>query len=167
MQIRNATETDLAQIIDIYNQAVMAGNCTADTEPLKVAERKEWFGQHSPDKYPIYVMEEEKGIIGWCSLSAHRRGRKALRHVAEISYYVDHNALGRGVGQRLISHALQEAPGLGLHNLYAILLDINLPSIAILKKNGFSRWGHLPDIAEFQDRICGQYIYGRKVASKS
>lgn len=163
MQIRNAKPDDLKQIIAIYNQAVAEGNCTADTEPLIVDERREWLAEHTPDQYPIFVMEEEKGITGWCSISAHRRGRKALQHVAEISYYVDHNSLSRGIGQRLISHALKEAPGLGLHNLYAILLDINLPSIAILKKNGFVEWGHFPDIAEFPDRICGQYIYGRKV----
>lgn len=163
MQIRNAKPGDLEPIINIYNQAVAAGNCTADIEPLVVDERREWFAQHSPGKYPIYVMAEKETIFGWCSLSAHRRGRKALEHVAEISYYVDLNYLGRGIGQRLISHALQEAPRLGLHNLFAILLDINEPSIAILKKNGFVKWGHLPDIAEFPDRICGQYIYGKKL----
>ncbi|MBU1140514.1 MAG: GNAT family N-acetyltransferase [Proteobacteria bacterium] len=163
MQIRNVRPGDLEQIINIYNQAVAAGNCTADIEPLVVDERREWFAQHSPDKYPIYVMEEAGIITGWCSLSAHRRGRKALECVAEISYYVDFSFLGRGIGQRLISHALHEAPDLGLHNLFAILLDINKPSIAILEKNGFSKWGHLPDIAEFPNRICGQYIYGRKL----
>ena len=162
MQIRDAKPGDLEQIINIYNQAVATGNCTADIEPLAVEERREWFAQHSPGKYPIYVMAEEESIFGWCSLSAHRPGRKALEHVAEISYYVDLNWLGRGIGQGLISHALQEAPRLGLHNLFALLLDINEPSIGILKKNGFKKWGHLPDIAEFPDRICGQVIYGRR-----
>ncbi len=169
MQIRIANPNDLEHIVAIYNQAITEGNCTADTTPLTVSQQQEWFGGHNPDRYPIYVMEEgekeEKIITGWCSLSAHRRGRMALQHVAEISYYVDKNHRRKGIGRQLMEHALQEAPKLGFHNLFAILLDINQTSIVMLEKNGFSEWGHLPDIAEFPDRICGQFIYGRKVTN--
>jgi phosphinothricin acetyltransferase len=165
MQIRIARPNDLEQIIAIYNQAIAEGNCTADIEPLTVAERQEWFDNHSPEKYPIYVMEEDSdtAIIGWCSLSAHRKGRMALQNVAEISYYVDRNHRQKGLGKKLMTHALQKAQELGLHNLFTILLDTNQISVALLEKNGFSKWGHLPDIAEFQNKVCGQYIYGRKV----
>ena len=166
MQIRIARQKDLKQIVAIYNQAIADGNCTADIEPLTVEERQEWFDNHTPpERYPIYVMEEDADtdIVAWCSLSAHRRGRMALQHVAEISYYVDKNHRGKGIGKTIMQYALQKAPTLGLHNLFAILLDTNQISVALLEKNGYSQWGHLPDIAEFPDRICGQYIYGRKV----
>ena len=165
MQIRIARQDDLKQIVAIYNQAITEGNCTADIEQLRVAERQEWFDGHDPKKYPIYVMEaaEDKVVTGWCSLSAHRKGRMALQNVAEISYYVASDHRGKGIGKQLMQHALQEAPKLGLHNLFAILLDINQISVTLLEKYGFSQWGHLPNIAEFPDRVCGQYIYGRKV----
>ena len=163
MQIRIAKPGDLKQIVAIYNQAIAEGNCTADTHSLTVEERQGWLNIHSPDKYPIHVMEEDGVITGWCSLSAHRKGRMALRNVAEISYYVDKNHRRKGVGKKLMQHALQKAPRLGLHNLFAILLDINQVSVALLEKNGFSKWGHLPDIAEFSHKTCGQFIYGRKV----
>ena len=165
MQIRVARQNDLKQLVAIYNQAITEGNCTADISPLTVKERQEWFAGHSPDKYPIFVMEEEetKIIAGWCSLSAHRRGRMALENVAEISYYVDRKYRGKGIGSCLMQHALHEAPKLGLNNLFAILLDINQTSVRLLEKNDFSQWGHLPDIAEFPDKICGQFIYGRKI----
>ena len=165
MQIRNATVDDLEQIIAIYNQAVLRGNCTADTEPLKVAERQDWFTEHTPEKYPIFVItgENSKEVDGWYSLSAHRKGRMALANVAEISYYVDNEQQGKGIGNKLMTHALNHAPECGLHNLFAILLDINQVSIALLEKYGFEQWGHLPEIAEFPDKICGQFIYGRKV----
>lgn len=169
MQIRIARGNDLARIVAIYNQAITQGSCTADTEPLTVAQRKDWFNGHSPERYPIYVMEEldPKEISGWCSLSAHRRGRMALRHVAEISYYVDKDHRGCGIGSRLMQHALQQAPHLGLHNLFAILLDCNPLSVTLLENNGFTRWGHLPEIAEFPDKTCGQFIYGRKVSPEA
>lgn len=163
MHMRTAKSKDLPQIVAIYNQAIAEGNCTADTHSLTVKERQYWFDSHSPDKYPIYVMEQEGKILGWYSLSAHRRGRMALRNVAEISYYVNQNHRRKGIGRQLMQHALKEAPKLGLHNLFAILLDVNQTSVALLEKNGFSRWGHLPNIAEFPDKTCGQFIYGRKV----
>ena len=163
MQIRNAETDDLPQIVAIYNQAVNEGNCTADTEPLSAADRQEWFTSHSPDRYPIYVMAEGNTICGWCSLSAHRPGRKALQNVAEISYYVDTEHRKKGIGQLLMNHALHSAAALGLHNLFAILLDTNAVSVRLLEQNGFTQWGHLPDIAEFPDRTCGQFIYGRRV----
>lgn len=165
MQIRIATPEDLEQIVTIYNQAVLQGNCTADIEPLTVMERKEWFSEHTPRNYPIFVMEGNtyNEIWGWCSLSAHRKGRMALRHVAEVSYYVDEKQQGKGIGKQLMLHAIKMAPTHGLNNLFAILLDTNKISIALLEKNGFEQWGHLPDIAEFEDRKCGQFIYGRKV----
>lgn len=163
MHIRTAKYKDLPQIVAIYNQAVSEGNCTADTHSLTVAERQEWFDSHTPDKYPIFVMEQKDNILGWYSLSAHRKGRMALQNVAEISYYVDQNHRKRGIGRQLMQHALGQAPKLGLHNLFAILLDINQTSVTLLEKNGFSKWGHLPDIAEFPDKTCGQFIYGRKV----
>jgi phosphinothricin acetyltransferase len=165
MQIRIAIPNDLEQIIAIYNQAVLRGNCTADIEPLPVTERKEWFLEHTPEHYPIFVMEgnNHDEVWGWCSLSAHRKGRKALRHVAEISYYVDEKQQRKGIGRKLMVHALEKAPAHGLHNLFAILLDTNTISSALLEKHGFKQWGHLPEIAEFTDRICGQFIYGRKV----
>ena len=108
-------------------------------------------------------MKKNGETLGWCSLSAHRRGRMALRNVAEISYYVDQDHRRKGIGRQLMQHALEQAPKLGLHNLFAILLDVNQTSVELLEKNGFSRWGHLPGIAEFPDKTCGQFIYGRKV----
>ena len=165
MQIRIATADDLEQIVAIYNQAVLRGNCTADTEPLDVSERQDWFNEHTPGEYPIFVItgEDKQDIHGWCSLSAHRKGRMALAKVAEISYYVDSTQQGKGIGKKLMRYALEEAPRCGLHNLFAILLDTNQESIALLEKYGFKQWGHLPEIAEFSDRVCGQFIYGRKV----
>lgn len=165
MQIRIANEKDLPRIVAIYNQAISQGNCTADTEELTVAQQQDWFDGHNPEHYPIYVSTEDGSgeVTGWCSLSAHRRGRKALQHVAEISYYINKDHRGHGIGTQLIKHALTQAPSLDLHNLFAILLDSNRISVALLEKQGFSRWGHLPDIAEFPDKTCGQYIYGRRV----
>jgi len=161
MTITTALETDEPGIIEIYNQAVSERFRTADTEPVSVSSRRAWFDEHRADTYPIFVHRRQTLIVGWCSLSPYRAGRQALREVAEISYYVHRDWRGRGIGAKLVSHAVQAAPALGLRNLLAILLDVNTPSVRLLQKQGFIQWGHLPMIVNFQGTLCGQYVYGR------
>jgi len=163
MTIRDFTKKDLANIVKIYNQAVDEKFATADTEYITIESRKEWFTRHSSVTYPIYVAEENNEIIGWCSLSPHRLGRKALRTVAEISYYIHKDHRRKGIANSLIAHTIEKAKQLGFKNLITILLDLNKPSIYLLEKFGFEKWGHLPDIAEIDGIICGQFVYGKKL----
>ena len=166
MDIRIATIDDLQAITEIYNQAVAEQFCTADLEPVTMSRMQEWFTQHDPDKYPIFIAELDKFICGWCSLSSHRAGRKALASVAEISFYIHTDFRKQGIGKKLIEYTLQQAPQLGFNNLFALLLDVNTNSIEILKKYNFVKWGHLPEIANINGNICGQFIYGKKLTDR-
>ena len=163
MTIRDFTENDYTSIVEIYNHAVDEKFATADTEYVTVKSKMDWFSQHSKKTYPIYVAEEDGQIIGWCSLSPHRPGRKALRTVAEISYYIHKDHRKKGVANSLINFTIEKARKLGFKNLITILLDLNRPSIYILEKFDFEKWGYLPDVAEIDGTICGQFIYGRKI----
>ncbi|MHC4520062.1 MAG: GNAT family N-acetyltransferase [Planctomycetota bacterium] len=163
MDIRVACEGDLAEIVAIYNQAVTERGATADLTLVSVDARREWFAEHSPETYPIWVAQGSDGIVGWCSLSAYRPGRMALRHTAEISYYVDAGHRRQGVARGLIQHAIGQCPALQMKNLFCLLLDVNVPSIRLLETLGFVQWGHMPDVAEFDGRRCGHLIYGRRV----
>jgi L-amino acid N-acyltransferase YncA len=165
MNIRIAKENDYPQIISIYNHAVDEKFATADTEHITLESRKNWFEQHSAKTYPIFIAEENGQVIGWCSLSPHRPGRKALRTVAEISYYIHKDHRRKGLADKLISYTIEAAKKLEFKNLISILLDANTTSIYILEKYGFEKWGHLPEIAQIDEIICGQYIYGKKLYS--
>lgn len=161
--IRLAQPTDLETIIDIYNQAIRAQFETADTEEVDLADRLEWFQAHTPSTYPIFVYEQDQQVTGWVSVSPYRKGRKALRFTAEISYYVHNKHKRQGIGSKLIQHAIQEAKALHFKNLFAIILDKNEPSIHVLRKFGFQRWGHMPNIADFDGVECGHVYYGLRL----
>jgi len=163
MTIRPTTSIDYSDIIKIYNHAVDEKFATADTEYVSVESKKDWFAQHSPEAYPIFVAEEKDELIGWCSLSPHRPGRKALRTVAEISYYIHKDHRRKGVASSLINYTIESAKSMGFKNLISILLDLNKPSIYILEKFAFKKWGHLPDVADIDGIICGQYIFGKNL----
>lgn len=164
MMIRNANEDDLPQIVEIYNQAVDQGGATADLTHVNVESRRQWFRDHDQASLPIWVTDADGAISGWCSLSAYRPGRLALRHTAEISYYVHLAHRRQGVARQLIQYAIEQCSSLGIRNLMTFTLDVNKPSIRILEEFGFSQWGHLPDIAELDGYTCGHLILGRPIA---
>ena len=163
MSIRIATESDLAQIVAIYNQAVATGTSTAETEPTTVEARLNWLQSHPADQYPIYVDEVSDKIRGWCSLSPYRPGRMALRFTAEISYYVHENHHRQGVASNLIQHAIDDCARLNLKSLFGILLETNTASIHLLEKLGFEHWGHLPKVADFNGKECGHIYLGKRI----
>lgn len=162
MSLRLAQPDDLPAIVEIYNQAVSTQS-TGDMQPLRPEDRLKWFEEHRPEKYPIFVAEVHGVTAGWCSLSAYRPGRAALRFTAEISYYIDQAHHRRGLGTALIEHALAACPALEIRHLFAIVLESNLASLRLLEKMGFERWGYLPQVADFDGREVGHLYYGRHI----
>jgi L-amino acid N-acyltransferase YncA len=163
VRFRIAEAWDLPAIVEIYNQAVALKSATAELSPVTVESRTAWLRDHDPRSYPVFVAESEGSVVGWCSLSPYRAGRLALRYTAEISYYVHEDFRGRGIGSRLVAFTIEESRTRQIKTLVAILLDINRPSVRLLEKLGFAKWGHLPRVADFDGRECGHLYYGLRV----
>jgi phosphinothricin acetyltransferase len=161
--IREATAADLDQIVSIYNEAVAAGFETAHTEPQTARSRSAWFWEHEPDRHPVYVREEGGRIDGWCSLGPYRPGRQAFRFTAEISVYIRGAARRKGIATGLMRHAIDRAPSLGIRTLVAMILEPNAASRAMVAKLGFSEWGFLPGVADFDGTECGHVFYGKRI----
>ncbi|MDC3378792.1 GNAT family N-acetyltransferase [Planctomycetota bacterium] len=151
MILRTARPADLPALVTIYNQAI-AAHATAFLDPVSVADRQGWFAAHTPDRRPILIAERDGDMLGWCSLSDYRPGRAAVRHAAEISYYVDETQRRQGVASALVRDALARCPALGIRTLFAIVLADNEASLAVLERFGFARWGRLPNVADFDGR---------------
>lgn len=163
MKIRIARIEDLGALVEIYNQAIAVGQRTADLTPVSVEDRKAWFEAHPPDRHPLLVAEQDGVLLGYLTLSAYRPGRMALRHTAEVSYYVHFDHHRQGVASHLLRQAIELCPALQLKTLIAILIDSNQASLRLLEKFGFERWGHLPRVAEFDGVEFGHLYYGLRM----
>lgn len=163
MLIRLAQAGDLPAIVDIYNESIPSKQSTGDTQFVTVEDRKPWFEEHRPDEHPIFVADVEGQVAGWCSLSAYRPGRAALRFTAEISYYIASAYHRRGIGKALVAHAIEACPALQIWHLFAIVIEGNEASIRLLEKMGFERWGFLPRVVYFDGKEAGHLYYGRHV----
>lgn len=163
LTIRFADITDLSSITDIYNQAIRTKCATGDIEEFSVDDRTEWFEKFDNNKYPLYIAEIANKVVGYCTLSPYRPGRKAMSSVAEISYYLDYSFHGKGIGTALLKYVIEDCDRIGKESLLAILLDINTQSVGILEKFNFTKWGHFPDIIDIDREKCGHLIYGLKI----
>ena len=65
MIVRDATEADLPAIVAIYNAAIPGRAATADTQPVTVEERREWFAKHEPARRPLWVAEIDGEVAAW------------------------------------------------------------------------------------------------------
>jgi len=163
MSRSESPKRDLPAIVEIYNQAVAMRCATADLDPVTVESRTAWLAEHSPKTHPVFVAELDGTIVGWSSLSPYRPGRMALRFTVEFSSYIHEQFRQKGVGSRLLAHAIAVSPQLGIKTLFAILLDKNSASTRLVEKFGFQKWGHMPKVADFDGEECGHLYYGLRI----
>jgi phosphinothricin acetyltransferase len=164
-QFRLATEADLTAIRDILNQAIRRGGCNAFTTEVDLEDRRNWLAQHPADRFPVYVVEVDGQVVGWLSFSGYRTARTALSGLTEIAYYLHEEWQGQGLGKQVLQYLIKEGKRRGFEHLLAVLLDTNTPSVRLLERAGFTRWGHLPDIAQLGEHRAGQFYYGLDLRS--
>lgn len=134
--IKLAAPSDVPGITDIYNEAILNGTATFDTEIKTIENRTEWLNQHQGN-YPVWVAYYKDDLVAWCSLTQYS-DRAAYAGTAEVSVYVHHQYRGRNLGNILVAHLVQQAKELGLHCLLARITEGNDTSIRLHQKYGFS-----------------------------
>ena len=162
MYIRDATETDLTAIVDIYNSTISDRIATADTEPVTVESRLPWLQNRDFRYRPVWVIETDREIIGWLSFN-NFYGRPAYSHTAEISIYVAANHRRRGVASQLLDRAIASCPQLQLKILLGFIFAHNQPSLNLFKNYGFEQWGLLPQVAQLDCQEKDLAILGLKI----
>jgi L-amino acid N-acyltransferase YncA len=162
MRFRNALLQDLKEIVDIYNSTVPSRMVTADTEPVTVESRVEWFHKHDPDKRPLWIVEIGTKIIGWVAFHSFY-GRPAYDATAEISIYLHADFRGRGIGKQVLEHCLNQSKTLGIKTLLGYIFSNNEPSLKLFRNFGFQEWGVLPNIAVLDGVERSVTIVGKRI----
>lgn len=158
MTVRDATEADLPAIVAIYNAAIPGRTATADTEPVTVEARREWFAQHDPSRRPLWVAEIDGGVVAWIGLSSFYGGRPAYDATAEVSMYIAPAYQNRRLGRDLMNRMVAACPRLGVTALLGMYFDHNEASRRLCMALGFEQVGHLPRIAKLDRADCGLII---------
>jgi L-amino acid N-acyltransferase YncA len=162
MTIRDATEADLPAIVAIYNASIPGRTATADTEPVSIESRRDWFRDHDPEKRPLWVAVDGEVVVAWLSFQSFY-GRPAYRATAEISVYVTPALQRKGIGRELLTRAVERSRQLGLKTLLGFIFGHNEASLQLFEGFGFRRWGVLPQVAELDGIERDLIILGRRV----
>jgi L-amino acid N-acyltransferase YncA len=163
---RIARPEDLPVIVEIYNSTVASREVTADTEPVSVASRQQWFDEHNPERRPLWVIQaagDDASVLGWMSYS-NFYGRPAYAGTAELSIYIAEAWRGKGIGRYCLAQAIAFAPQIAVHTLLGFIFGHNVASLALFEKFGFDSWAKLPRVATLDGIERDLIILGKRVA---
>ena len=152
MKIRPATEGDLPGIFAIYDEEVLRGTATFDTEPKSAAGRLEWLRNDGNGRYPVLVAEVDAEIAGWARLYAWSP-RPAYDRTAENAVYVHARFRGRGVSRALMNELMRQAPARGVQVLIARIVEGNPASLGLHQALGFETIGVMRRVGEKFGRL--------------
>jgi phosphinothricin acetyltransferase len=150
--IRPATPADLQAIVDIYNDEVLHGVATFDTEPWTATGQAAWLAEHTTGRHPLLVAEVTGCVIGWASLSAWS-SRCAYARAAEVSIYVHRDERGRGVGRALLAELIARGRAGGLGVLLARIEASGAASLRLHRTVGFRSIGTMRRVGEKFGRV--------------
>jgi L-amino acid N-acyltransferase len=154
--IRKAEISDLSEITDIYNEAVLNTTATFDTEPKDMPERLQWFKSHD-ERHPIIIAEFEGAVAGWASLSKWS-DRPAYRDTAETSFYVKSGYRNQGIGRKLKEAIIEEAERLRFHTLIARVAEESKASRHLNESLGFVYVGTLKEVGRKFGKLLDVHI---------
>jgi len=143
MQIRSATEADIAEIQAIYAHHVLHGTGTFEEIPPSVEEMRRRWAAVSNKGWSWLVAADASGVAGY-GYYQQIRDRSAYRFTAEDSIYVREDVRGQGVGKALVVALLQAATEAGFRQMVAVIGDSeNIGSIGVHTSLGFRKVGVL------------------------
>ena len=62
--LREATQKDLINILDIYNDAILNTTAVYSYIPQTLESRQIWYEQKMAEGYPILVCEHDNKVVG-------------------------------------------------------------------------------------------------------
>ena len=143
--IRHATENDLPQILDIFNDVIANTTAVYYYEPHTLEMRQQWFAERKEKGFPVFVAEEEGDILGMSTIGPFRIPT-AYQFTVENTVHVAAAARGKGVGKLLMPPIIEAAKELKMHAIIAGIDASNEVSLHLHKSFGFVEVAHFKEV---------------------
>ncbi len=133
------------RVMEIYNYYIE--NSFAAYPEEKFPE--EFFGRflEMTKGFPAYAILSNNEVVGFCFLRPYNP-IPAFKETAEITYFIDENHTGKGLGKEALKLLEKEAAGMGISTILASITSKNSQSLAFHKKHGFLQYGLFPAIGK-------------------
>jgi L-amino acid N-acyltransferase YncA len=128
------------EVMDIFNYYIENSFAAYPESKLPY----EFYGMflEMTKNYPAYVIKngDTEKVIGFCFLRSYNP-MSAFRETAEISYFIEKDEVGKGIGKEALRLLEEEAGKAGIKRLLAEISSENDQSIKFHEKNGFQECG--------------------------
>ena len=142
--IRAARHDDATAIAEIYAHYIEHTVVTFEEQPVGADAIRSRMGDLESG-LPWLVCEQDGKVIGY-AYASEWNGRCAYRHSAEVSVYLDHREVGRGIGMRLYSQLLDDLRARSFHTVIGGVALPNAASVALHEKLGFEKVAHFSEV---------------------
>ena len=150
--IRNAEESDILFILEIFNQGIEDRIATLEEEKKDFLYIKKWFEEHQ-GRYKVLVAEQDGNVAGWASLNPYSN-RCAYDGVADLSIYISRDQRGKGLGKKLLSEIESLAKDNGFHKIVLFTLPFNQLGQGLYRKMGYREVG----VFQNQGKLDGEFV---------
>lgn len=171
MIVRDANESDLPSIAEIYRHHVLTSRASFEEVPPDVAElaRRRQAVLDLGLPYLVADLGDTHGDklgnrLGGFAYAGPFRPRSAYRFTVEDSVYVAEGMSGRGIGSALLSEVIARCEAGPWRQMVAVIGDGAEQSIALHAKHGFLQAARLVDVGfklgEWADVVMMQRALG-------
>jgi len=141
LTLRPSTDADIPAITAIYAHHVTHGTGTFETDPPGESDMAARRADVLAKGLPYLVAEQDGRVLGFAYCQWFKP-RPAYRFSAEDSIYLDVDAAGQRIGNKLLSELVKQADAAGVRKLIAVIGDSgNVRSIGVHRAVGFRHVG--------------------------
>lgn len=134
--IRPYSAADIPAVTRIYCHYVRDTVITFETEEPSEAEMASRFATITGKGHPLLIAEQDGAVIGYAYASTYRP-REAYRFTCEDSIYLAPDAVGHGLGGKLLARLIEDSTKAGLKQMLAVITAERANSIRLHEKHGF------------------------------
>ena len=158
IKVRQFRESDIEQVIGIWNSVVIDGIVFPQEDILDVESGKEFF---SAQTYVGVAENQEGEIVGMYILHPNNVGR--CGHICNASYAVKKNLRGLHIGEKLVVDCMERALECGFKILqFNAVVASNIHARHLYERLGFTQLGTIKNGFRLKDGtyedICPYYI---------
>jgi len=143
--LRDALETDLPAILEIYNDIILTTTAIYSEEPHTLQMRLNWFNERKQAGFPVIVAEQNGVLVGFATYGKFRVW-PCYRFTVEHSVYIHKDSRGQGISKILLQEIISLAKSAGMHALIAGVDSENEISLQLHLKFGFTQVARFKEV---------------------
>src|SRR5690349_14031717 len=146
MKIIRCDNSYAAQILAIFNEAILNSTALYDYKARTPEMMAAWFEAKRKGNFPVIGVASDQGaLMGFGSYGVFRAW-PAYKYTVEHSIYVEASCRGRGIGKLLLQEIITSARGQNYHVLVGGIDSQNAASIGLHQRFGFRPAGTLHQV---------------------